>query len=378
MSLFSRLRHAPPSASGRFRHDPSLGVADAVINGLFNLSGSLRTMVTPPDVDRVFPLVVADRRVVAHDQDVIALTLTAPDGGRLPRWHPGAHIDVQLPSGRLRQYSLCGDPSAAESYRIAVRRIPAGGGGSIEVHDVLAVGASITTSGPRNAFPLTVPGYGSPAQRVRFVAGGIGITPILPMLAKAQSLRVEWSMVYAGRSRDTLPFLEEVARFGDRIEIRTDDERGLPTAAELLGDCPDGTTVYACGPAPVLTAMRSALAGRDDVELHFERFAAPPVVDGSEFSVAVPSTGQVIRVGAGETLLAALNRAGVHAPYSCQQGFCGTCRTRVLAGDVDHRDTLLTDPERDAGLMLTCVSRVRDAPRSPASADRDADLILDL
>lgn len=275
---------------------------------------------------------------------------------------------MHLPSGLVRQYSLCGDPGVTDSYRIAVRRIPTGGGGSVEVHDALACGATVTTSGPRNAFPLTVPGYGSPAQRFRFIAGGIGITPILPMLAQAERLGVPWSMVYAGRSRDTLPFLEELTRFGDRIEIRTDDECGLPTAADLLGDCPDGTTVYACGPAPVLTALRAALAGRDDVELHFERFAPPPVVDGTAFSAAVASTGRSVRVGGDETLLAALNREGVHAPYSCQQGFCGTCRTRVLAGVVEHRDTLLTDPERAAGMMLICVSRARD----------DADLLLDL
>lgn len=368
MALFDRFRSAPPSASGRIRHDPWIGLADAAVTGLFGLSGAVRNVAPLPGVERGFTLVVADRRVVAHDQDVIALSLVAPGGGALPRWHPGAHIDVHLPSGRIRQYSLCGDPDDTAAYRIAVRRIPSGGGGSVEVHDELNTGASVTTGGPRNAFPLTVPGYGSPAQRFRFIAGGIGITPILPMLAQAEQLEVEWSMLYAGRNRDSLPFLEEVARFGDRIEIRTDDESGLPSAADLLGDCPDGTTVYACGPAPVLTALRTELAGRVDVELHFERFAAPPVVDGREFSASISSTGQPIRVGAGETLLSALNRDGVHAPYSCQQGFCGTCRTRVLAGDVDHRDTLLTNPERDAGMMLICVSR----------AAGEHDLILDL
>jgi ferredoxin-NADP reductase len=368
MSLFDRLRSAPPSASGRIRHDPWIGFADAAVAGLFGMSGAMRNMAPLPGVDRGIPLVVADRQVVAHDQDVIALTLAAPDGGPLPRWHPGAHIDVHLPSGRLRQYSLCGDPGVTDSYRIAVRRIPAGGGGSVEIHDELLVGASVTTSGPRNAFPLTVPGYGSPTQRFRFIAGGIGITPILPMLAQAQRLGVDWSMVYAGRNRDSLPFLDEVARFGDRIQIRTDEESGLPTPAELLGDCPDGTTVYACGPAPVLTALRTALAGRDDVELHFERFAAPPVVDGHDFSVSIASTGQPVRVGAGETVLSALNRDGVHAPYSCQQGFCGTCRVRVLAGAIEHRDMLLTEPERDAGMMLICVSR----------AAGDEGLVLDL
>ena len=127
--------------------------------------------------------------------------------------------------------------------------------------------------------------------------------------------------------------------------------------ATLLGDCPAGTAVYACGPAPMLGAVRAALAGRDDVELHVERFAAPPVIDGRAFEVTVASTGASVAVAADETLLAALRRAGVAAPYSCRQGFCGTCRTRVLDGAVEHRDALLTDPEREAGLMLTCVSR---------------------
>lgn len=180
------------------------------------------------------------------------------------------------------------------------------------------------------------------------------------MLGLAQRLGVDWSMVYAGRSRDSLPFADEIQRFGGRVTIRTDDVDGLPTADDLLGDCPHGTAVYACGPAPMLTAIRSALVGRDDVELHFERFAAPPVVDGREFTVSLASTGETVHVGAGETLLSALNRAKVHAPYSCRQGFCGTCRTTVLDGVVDHRDTLLTDSERSAGMMLICISRAAE------------------
>ena len=356
MGLRERYRQLPPNPFRRQRRDMLIGVAGAVISGMEAVAGVTRRVTLPGELDRTIALTVADRRIVAHDQDVIALTLVGKD---LPSWHPGAHIDIHLPSGLVRQYSLCGDPGKSDTYRIAVRRIPDGGGGSIEMHD-LTVGASVTTHGPRNAFPLTVPGYGSPARRFHFIAAGIGITPILPMLALAQSRGVDWSMVYAGRSRDSLPFVDEVSRFGDRIQIRTDDISGLPTPEELLGDCTDGTAVYACGPAPMLTAIRSGLAGRDNVELHFERFAAPPVVDGKEFTVSVASTGETVRVGAEETLLAALGRARVHASYSCQQGFCGTCRTRVLDGVVDHRDTLLTDPERDNGLMLICISRAAD------------------
>ena len=355
MGLRERYRQLPANPLRPQRRFLLLGVADTVISGMEALAAATRRVGPPAELDRRRLLRVVDRQVVAHDENVVALTLSAAYGQALPRWHPGAHIDVHLPSGRVRQYSLCGDPQTTETYRVAVRRIPDGGGGSIDMHE-LPPGGTVTTHGPRNAFPLTVPGFGSPTQRLRFIAGGIGITPILPMLGLAQRLGIDWSMVYAGRSRDSLPFVDEVAAFGDRVEIRTDDVDGLPSADALLGECASGTAVYACGPAPMLTAIRSRLVGRDDVELHFERFAAPPVVDGSEFSVSVPSTGGTVRVGADETLLAALKRAGVPAPYSCQQGFCGTCRTRILAGSVDHRDTLLTDPERQ-DQMLICVSR---------------------
>jgi ferredoxin-NADP reductase len=367
MGFRERYRELPPNPFRSHRPDLLIGVAHAVIAGMERATGGARRVRLPEQLDRTHVLRVVDRQVIAHDENVVALTFAADDGHPLPRWHPGAHIDMRLPSGLLRQYSLCGDPERTDTYRIAVRRIPAGGGGSVEVHDALRVGATVTTHGPRNAFPLTVPGYGSPAQRFRFIAGGIGITPILPMLQLAQRLGIDWSMVYAGRSRDSLPFVDEVGTFGRRVRIRTDDVDGLPTATELLGDCPPGTAVYACGPAPMLTSIRSELAGRDDVELHFERFAAPPVVDGNEFEVTVASTGEVIAVAADETLLAALNRAGVHARYSCQQGFCGTCRTKVLDGAVDHRDTLLTDSERENQMMLVCISRA--AERSGLTLD---------
>lgn len=360
MGLLQQLRQArkkvPPSASGRHRHDPTLSLANATISGMLAAAAAMRRIPAPESKDDTIALTVERRRVIARDQDVIELTLASAHGA-LPKWYPGAHLDIHLPSGLVRQYSLCGDPRSTERYRIAVRRIPDGGGGSVEIHETLREGATVHTHGPRNAFPLTVPGHGSPARQFRFIAGGIGITPILPMLDLARRLGVDWSMVYAGRTRDSLPFLEEVTAFGAAVEIRTDDICGLPTAPELLGQCPEGTAVYACGPAAMLTAIRTALVGRDDVELHFERFAAAPVLNGLPFRATVRTTGQTVTVGAEETLLSALRRAGVNAPYSCQQGFCGTCRTRILTGQAEHRDTLLTEPERAAGFMLTCVSR---------------------
>ena len=231
MPLRDRFADVPPSLSGRRRHDVFLGLFDGVVSGVWRMTGHIRDVAEPRERDRSIALTVADREVVAHDQNVVALTLSAADGGPLPSWRPGSHLDVHLPSGLVRQYSLCGDPADVDHYRIAVRRIPDGGGGSIEVHDGLPVGATVTTGGPRNAFPLTVPGYGSPGRRFRFIAGGIGITPILPMLGLAQRLGVDWSMVYTGRSRDSLPFLDELAGFGwarrgpDRRRGRASDRR---------------------------------------------------------------------------------------------------------------------------------------------------------
>lgn len=347
----------PPHLWGRYQHDPAMRLASVIGKVWFPLWGKLTHLDLPDQVSRVTAVKIVRRDVVASDDNVVALTLGALDGGELTPWYAGAHLDLLLPSGRMREYSLCGDPADRDHYRIAVRRIPGGGGGSIEVHDALNEGDILRIKGPRNAFPLALPGYGSPARTLRFIAGGIGITPILPMLAAAERLGLDWSMVYTGRSADSLPFLDELARYGDKITIRTDDEHGLPTPADLLGPIASGTAVYCCGPVPMLGGIRIALVGRADVELHFERFSPPPVEDGKPFTVTLASSGTQVPVSATESALAAIRRDLPSVPYSCQQGFCGTCKVRVLEGTVEHRDNILTEPERDAGVMLTCVSR---------------------
>ncbi|MGW5312592.1 PDR/VanB family oxidoreductase [Nocardia thailandica] len=358
MTLYQAPEAVPADLYGKHRHDPGTRFIDAVAGARLRWSAlvnrrDLRTRVD----DRRFPVVVVGREVVAHDQDVVALTFAAPDGGPLPRWRPGAHLDLELPSGRLRQYSLCGDPAHERTYRIAVRRIPGGGGGSVEVHDALPVGARLTVRGPRNAFPFAVPGHGSPARRLHFVAGGIGITPILPMARLAHRLGVPWTMVYSGRSRDTIPFLGELDGFGDHVLVRTDDEHGLPTAADLLPGVGAGTAVYSCGPTPMTTAVVDGVRALPGVELHYERFSPPPVVDGTPFEIELASTGEVLAVPADRTALDVLLSARPDQPYSCRQGFCRTCVVRVVAGEPDHRETVLTDDEHTAGAMLACVSR---------------------
>lgn len=351
----------PPHLYGRWRRDPLMRVTTGIRTAWFPFWTTFaRLRPLPAQDDGVLMLEIVDREVVAQDENVIALTLAAPSRTVLPEWYPGAHLDLHLESGRMRSYSLCGDPGDRRTYRIAVRRIPDGGGGSIEVHDTLAVGDTVAIKGPRNAFPLALPGFGSSARRLRFVAAGIGITPILPMLAMADRYGVEWSMIYSGRSRESIPFIDELARYGDKITVRTDDVDGLPTMDELVGPCPDADAelaVYCCGPMPMLEGLRAHLVGRGDVELHFERFSPPPILDGTAFDVVLNSTGETITVAADESTLTAIRKVRPDVPYSCQQGFCGTCKMHTTSGEVDHRDNLLTEPEREAGYFLPCVSR---------------------
>ncbi|WP_435828214.1 PDR/VanB family oxidoreductase [Nocardia testacea] len=297
-----------------------------------------------------FDLDVGVEAIREEATDVVSLILARADGQELPSWRPGSHIDVFLPSGRQRQYSLCGDPADRHHYRIAVRRIPDGGGGSLEVHD-LRPGDTLRIRGPRNAFTFV-----DSAPSYLFLAAGIGITPILPM---AQAAGDRGRLIYLGRSRDTMPFLGELPA---GTEIRPDDEAGPPDIPALLATARPGAAVYVCGPPPVLeAAQRSLFALNPTGSLHTERFSAPQVRDGREFDLTLARSGHHVRVGATETTLDAIRRVRPDVVYSCRQGFCGTCKIGVAAGAVDHRDRLLSDSER-AGHMLTCVSRSAGGP----------------
>ncbi|WP_228002442.1 PDR/VanB family oxidoreductase [Nocardia australiensis] len=345
----------PADLFGKRNQDRAVRLIDVVATARLRWSTLInRRDLAPKADDHRLVLMVTGRRIEAHDTDVISLRLEASDGRELPRWRPGAHLDLELPSGRLRQYSLCGDPADARAYRVAVRRIPNGGGGSVEVHDEVGVGTPIVVRGPRNAFPFAVPGYGSPATRLHFVAGGIGVTPILPMARLAMRLGLDWSMVYTGRSRDTIPFLDEIEGFGDRVTVRTDDEHGMPSAATYLADVDAGTAVYCCGPVPMTTAIADAVRPMPGVELHSERFS-PPIVNGEPFELEFASTGEVVEVAADRSALDTILRSRPDRPYSCRQGFCRTCKVRVLSGAPDHRESVLTAADHEAGDMLVCV-----------------------
>jgi ferredoxin-NADP reductase len=315
-----------------------------------------------PAVRHWRPFVVTER--TQESDEVVSLRLAAPGAGPLRRWYPGAHLQVELPSGKIRHYSINGDPADRETYRIAVRRIDGGGGGSAEIHDALTVGSELNVAGPLNAFPFAA----EPA--VLLVAGGIGITPVLPMARKAAALERDWKLVYTGRSRATMPFLAEIEaldRTGKRVQILADDETGRPDPAALIAGAPAGATAYVCGPPALLAGVRSAA---DDAirsgalrGLQFERFTAPPIEDGHPFEVELKRSGTVLRIPADRSVLDALRAHDRDTPYSCQQGFCGTCRQRVLSGIVDHRDQRLTSDDKAAGDMLVCVSRAPEGER---------------
>ncbi len=324
----------------------ALGAIVFAYEKMSGVSGRLRPEIAA--VDR--RLYVRVGGIDAVGDDVVSLRLEPVDGRPLPRWHPGAHLDVELPSGRLRQYSLCGAPAERDHYRIAVRRLPEGGGGSLEMHE-LRVGTELILRGPRNAFPFIA------VERYLFVAGGIGITPILPMLHDAVARDVDWVFVYTGRTRAAMPFIDEVERLDPaRVHIWPDDEYGRPDGQKIVELAPPGAALYTCGPPPMIEAIRAQIPAERVATLHYERFSPPPVVGGEPFEVVLARSGHVVPVAADQTALAAVRSVLPDVAYSCRQGFCGTCPVALIGGAVEHRDRCLTDQQRDTRMAL-CVSR---------------------
>jgi ferredoxin-NADP reductase len=342
----------PPDLRGRQRADRMFRALGTLITFYDWLTAAFARRPPIRRVERDLKLVVDEVR--AEASDVRSLRLVCADGSELPSWQPGSHLDVLLPSGRCRQYSLCGDPADRSSYRIAVRRLADGGGGSRELHDSISAGSTLTIRGPRNAFPyVDAAGY-------LFIAGGIGITPILPMVKQAAAGSKPWQLVYTGRSRASMPFLDElIALDPARVRIRPYDEYGFPcTGAELLEYAPAGATVYCCAPPTMIANVRRDRPASAAAALHYERFTTPPVVGGTPFEIELRRSNRVLTVPADRSALDVIRGTAPNVAYSCQQGFCGTCRTRVISGDVEHRDRVLTDRER-TDTMTICVSRGR-------------------
>ncbi|GCE36941.1 Flavodoxin reductases (ferredoxin-NADPH reductases) family 1; Vanillate O-demethylase oxidoreductase [Rhodococcus wratislaviensis] len=288
---------------------------------------------------------------------VTQLTLVRADGRDLPDWTPGSHIDVVLGPDMVRQYSLCGEPSDRRSWQVSVLYQPDGRGGSTRLHHELREGESITVRGPRNNFHLV------DAPRYLFIAGGIGITPFLPMITSVDRAGAEWSLIYGGRSRRNMAFADDLKQaHHDRVTLVPADIHGRIDLARILADVTPETAVYVCGPESLLCAVEAMAAEFDNIgEIHLERFTPKtptdaPVLD--EFEVEFVRSGITVSVGSDQSILDVARAAGIPAPFSCSEGTCGTCETNIVSGLADHRDSVLSPAEQEENsTLMICISR---------------------
>lgn len=310
------------------------------------------------------------RTVVVQQLDrstdgVLRLRLAAPDGRALPRWTPGAHIDVECGSPeRSRQYSLCGDPADAQTLEIAVLREPEGRGGSRWLHENVRVGDRLRIRGPRNHFRLD-----ESARKVVLIAGGIGITPISAMARRAQALGMDYQVHYSGSRRAGMALLAELqALHGERLHVYVKEEGQRADYGQLLAQPQADTQVYACGPSRLLDALQAHCAVWPEDALRVEHFAASlATLDPSQeqaFEVELKDSGLVLTVPPDQTLLTVLRAANIDVQSDCGEGLCGSCEVKVLSGAIDHRDVVLTRAERAACTkMMACCSRAQGGQR---------------
>lgn len=319
--------------------DPAAGIAEP--------SASARTMMI--------------QQVTWEADGVLSLRLVDPSGSTLPEWTPGAHLDVILPSGLIRQYSLCGDPEDRSGYTVAVLREDDGRGGSRELHESARAGDLIGVRGPRNHFEL------AEADSYLLIAGGIGITPILAMARSLSRRGASWSLVYGGRSLKSMAFTSALKQLGDdHISVVPQDQLGILDLESIFAAVGPGVHVYCCGPAPLIGAVQEHC--RDvlpEDALHVERFAAqaspaaPAVEVGVRaYEVELRRSGITVAVPAGATVLEGIHDVAPEVMTSCEEGYCGTCETKVLEGVPEHNDTILSAAERERGkTMMICVGR---------------------
>jgi ferredoxin-NADP reductase len=289
-------------------------------------------------------------------QDVVELELRAAAGDALPNWEPGAHIDVHTAAGTVRQYSLCGDPADCDIWSIAILREPTGRGGSVYLHDQVVVGDTVEVGGPRNHFVL------EPSPRYLFIAGGIGITPIIAMVDAAIRAGADWHLLYGGRSRASMAYLDRIRDLPSaRVTVCPQDENGLLNLGAVLGTTQADTLVYCCGPEPLLDAVAEQCVHWPQGTLHIERFTPRELnepIRKNGFTVELKQSGGSYLVTPDQSILEVLRDAGVYVPAACEEGTCGTCETRLLAGVAEHRDSVMTPDEQAANdTIFVCVSR---------------------
>jgi ferredoxin-NADP reductase len=298
-------------------------------------------------------------RIRTEAEGVKSFVLAPVEGDEsLPEWAPGAHIDVIMGNGLERQYSLCGDPADAE-YRIAVLREPASRGGSEWMHEELAEHDELTIRGPRNHFPLVE------APEYLFIGGGIGITPLIPMIRQAAAQGSRWRLVYGGRQLSSMAFTDELGARGEGVVLWPQDQKGIIDLPDLLGTVREDVAVYTCGPEVLLAAVEEKCESWPEGSLHLERFKPRPGAlegdgENGSFDIELELSGMTLTVGADESIVDVVTAAGIDVPTSCREGTCGTCETVVLGGVPDHRDSFLTPQERESNeIMMVCCSRSR-------------------
>lgn len=286
---------------------------------------------------------------------VLGFDLGLPDGSDLPIWAPGAHIDFLLGGDLIRQYSLCGDPENRRIWQVGVLVEPESRGGSRFIDQKLHEGSEIRVRGPRNHFELV------PARSYRFIAGGIGITPILPMINAAKASGADWKLLYGGRRRSSMSFLDRLEGDGGNVGIHPQDESGLLDLVGYLAAVPTGTAVYCCGPEPLLKALEDQFGAKLGSDLHIERFTPreqPPASTNMAFEVYLEMSDMTLQIPPDRSILEVLQDADVDVLCSCSEGTCGTCVTPVIEGIPDHRDSVLNERQRAKNdQMMVCVSR---------------------
>lgn len=296
-------------------------------------------------------------------EGVLSLRLSRIESDKpLPAWEPGAHIDVYVPDGTTRQYSLCGDPRDLSSWQIAVLREPAGRGGSAYIHDELRVGDRLLVTRPKQSFAL------EDAPHHSLVAGGVGVTPILAFAEHLDREGKPFDLTYGGRSRASMAFCERLEALGERVRFLAEDVDGRPDLHELVKRLPEGGLIYVCGPLPLLRAVQDAaeaVHGPDQDIVRFELFSRagvedkePVPLDGESYELVLVRSGHTLRMKPEASILETVLALGVEVENDCRDGICGSCVTRVLSGTVDHRDLVLTRKEQAAmDTMMICCSK---------------------
>jgi phthalate 4,5-dioxygenase reductase subunit len=314
-------------------------------------------MESQETLDTMMPLRIAS--ITDAAKGIRSFELVHPDGSELPPFTPGSHVKVQVPNGAFRKYSLCSDPNDGSRYVITVKRDEFGQGGSVSLVDNAQVGDTLPTSLPDNAFPLT-----EKASSYIFIAGGIGITPIMSMIRYlGDPPLVPWKLYYFTPSPEATAFLDDLSSPDLPGKVVIHHDYGDPGKSFDLWpvlERPSRAHIYCCGPRGLMEGVRDMTGHWSHGNIHFESFVEGGGVraDDKPFTVRLAKSGQTFEIPVGQTILGVLREGGCKIPYSCESGTCGTCRTGLLEGEVDHRDMVLMPEEMDSQIMV-CVSRAK-------------------